>query len=156
MSLGTYVPLDFAVCLRQNPYCPETEAARIVSELDQKTRLSGFGIALREIFHLNSAHPELHKWIYALCVPSAVVALNAMLYYFVHGEGAKWPAFTGAAWAADTYAAPWLSLLANVASTILFVAFVRHKSVRSSTRITTAAMLSMAWFFTLIAFLVVE
>jgi len=117
---------------------------------------SSFAISLRDKLHLNSAHPDLHKWIYALCVPSAVVAANAVLYYFVHGEGAKWPAFRGAAWAADTYAAPWLSLIANIAGTVLLVMFVRHKRVRSSTKIATAAMLSAAWLCTLIAFLAVE
>ena len=124
--------------------------------LDQKTRISSFGIALRDRFHLSSAHPDLHKWIYALCVPSAIVAFNAVLYYFVHGEGAQWPTSREAAWAADTFAAPWLSLIANVAGTLLFVMFVRHKRVRSSTKIATAVMLSMAWFFTFISFLVVE
>jgi hypothetical protein len=124
--------------------------------LDQKTGLTAFGIALREKFHLNSAHPDLHKWIYALCVPSAVAAINAVAYYSVHGEEATWPVFRGAAWAADTYAAPWISLLANLAGTVLFVMFVRHKRVRRSTKMSTATMLSAAWLFTLIAFLVVE
>lgn len=137
---------------------PGTEAARIVPELDQKTRVSSssFAITLLEKFHVNSAHPDLHKWIYVLCVPSAVILFNALLYYFIHGEGARWPAFRDAAWAADTYAAPWLSLIANLVGTVLFVMFVRHKRVRSSTRIATAAMLSAAWLCTLIAFLVVE
>ena len=124
--------------------------------LDQKNGLSSFGITLRQKFHLNSAHPDLHKWIYALCVPSVVVALNAVVYYFMHGEGARWPAFRGSAWAADTFAAPWISLIANVAGTVLFVMFVRHKRVRTSTKVATAAILSGAWLFTLIAFLVVE
>jgi hypothetical protein len=134
----------------------KTEAAQIVPELEEKTRISGFGVAVRKQFHLNSAHPDLHKWIYALCVPSAVVAINAIVYYFVHGQGASWPEFRGAAWAADTFAAPWFSLIANMAGTVLFVMFVRHKRVRSSTKIATAAMLSGAWLCTLIAFLVVE
>ena len=125
-------------------------------ELEEKTRIATFGGAVRKKFHLNSAHPDLHKWIYALCVPSAVVALNAMIYYFVRGEGARWPEFRDAAWAADTFAAPWVSLVANIAGTVLFVVFVRHKRVRSSTKIATAAMLSAAWLCTLIAFLVVE
>lgn len=129
-----------------------------MTELDQRTRMSNssFGISFRERFHLNSAHPDLHKWIYALCVPSAVVALNAVSYYFVNGEEARWPAFRGAAWAADTYAAPWLSLIANFAGSVLLLMFVRHKRVRRSTKIATAAMLSAAWLCTLIAFLVVE
>jgi hypothetical protein len=148
--------VDFALLLRQNPYCPETEAALIVTVLDQKTRMSNFGIALRDRFHLSSSHPDLHKWIYALCVPSAIVAFNALLYYLVHGEGAQWPTSREAAWAADTFAAPWLSLIANMAGTILFVMFIRHKRVRSSTKIATAVMLSMAWLFTFIGFLVVE
>jgi len=132
------------------------EARRIVPELDQKTRMSSFGIALLEKFQLNSAHPELHRWIYALCVPSAVAAANAVIYYSVHGQGAGWPAYRGAAWAADTYAAPWIALLGNIAATVLFVMFVRHKRVRSGTKIVTAALLSGAWLCTLIAFLVVE
>jgi hypothetical protein len=127
-----------------------------VAELDQKAGVSSFGIALREKFHLNSAHPELHKWIYVLCVPSVVAAINAVVYYSVRGQQARWPAFSGAAWAADTYAAPWISLIANIAGTALFVMFVRHKRVRSASKIATAAMLSGAWLFTLIAFLVVE
>lgn len=124
--------------------------------LDQRTALSSFGITLRQKFHLNSAHPDLHKWIYALCVPSLVAAINAVVYYSVHGQEARWPAFRGAAWAADTYAAPWISLIASLTGTVLFVMFVRHKRVRSSTKIATAAMLSGAWLCTLIAFLVVE
>ena len=127
----------------------------IVSEIE-KTKAPTFAVALREKFHLNSAHPELHKWIYVLCLPSLVVALNAVVYYLVHGEEARWPAFRGSAWAADTYAAPWISLMANIAGTVLFVMFVRHKRVRTSTKIVTAAVLSGAWLFTLIAFLVVE
>jgi hypothetical protein len=135
---------------------PGTEAARIVPELEEKTWIASFGVAVHKKFHLNSAHPDLHKWIYALCVPSAVVALNAIIYYFVRGEGASWPEFRDAAWAADTFAAPWIALVANLASTVLFVMFVGHKRVRSSTKIATAAMLSAAWLCTLIAFLVVE
>jgi hypothetical protein len=127
-----------------------------VTALDQKTRMSSFGIALRDRFHLSSSHPDLHKWIYALCVPSAIVAVNGVLYYFVHSESAQWPASRDAAWAADTFAAPWLSLIANVAGTVLFVMFVRHKRVRSSTKIATAVTVSMAWLFTFIGFLVVD
>ena len=124
--------------------------------LDQRTALSSFGVTLRQKFHLNSAHPDLHKWIYALCVPPLVAAINAVAYYSVHGQEARWPAFRGAAWAADTYAAPWISLIATLAGTVLFVMFVRHKRVRSSTKIVTAAIVSGAWLCTLIAFLVVE
>jgi hypothetical protein len=156
LTLGSTVPLDFATRLRQNPHCLEHGGRRIVSELEQKTRTFSFNGALREKFHLNSAHPDLHKWIYALCVPPAVVALNAVLYYVVHGEEARWPAFPGSPWAADTFAAPWISLIANVAGTVLFVMFVRHKRVRTSTKVATAALLSGAWLFTLIAFLLVE
>ena len=124
--------------------------------LEQKTGQFSTSVGLRDKFHLNSAHPDLHKWIYVLCLPSVVVASNALVYYIVHREAARWPAFSGAAWAADTYAAPWISLIANIAGTVLFVVFVRHKRVRSSTKIATAAILSGAWLFTLIAFLVVE
>ena len=66
------------------------------------------------------------------------------------------PAFRGAVWAADTYAAPWLSLIANFAGSVLLLMFVRRKRVRRSTKIATAVMLSAAWLCTLIAFLVVE
>lgn len=127
-----------------------------MTELDHKAKAPSLGPALREKFRLNSAHPDLHKWIYALCVPSAVVALNGVLYYLVHGEGARWPSFRGAAWAADTFAAPWISLIANLAGTMLFIMFVRHKRVRTSTKVATAVVLSGAWLLTLVAFLVVE
>ena len=127
-----------------------------MTELDQKAGVNSFAIALRQKFHVSSAHPDLHKWIYALCAPPVVAVVNAVAYYAVHGQEARWPAFRGAAWAADTYAAPWISLIANLACTILFVMFARRKRVRSSTKIATAAMLSGAWLFTLIAFLVVE
>ena len=150
--------MDFAPPLRQNPYCPETEAGRIVPELDQKTRMAAFGIAVRHKLHLNSAHPDLHKWLYALCVPCALFGVNGILYYFSNGGEARWPVYQGdgAAWAADTYVAPWLSLLANLGATVLFVLFVRHKRVRRSSKISMAAVLSAAWLCTLIAFLVVE
>jgi len=118
--------------------------------------MSTFGLVLRQKFQLNSAHPDLHKWIYVLCVPSAVAAVNAALYYLVHGQNATWPTFNGTAWAADTYMAPWIALFASVAGTVLFIIFARHKRVRSSTKIATSAMLSVAWFFTLISFLVVD
>jgi hypothetical protein len=127
-----------------------------VTELDQKAKTPSFGMVLREKLHLNSAHPDLHKWIYALCVPSAIVALNGIVYYSVHGEGARWPVFRGSGWAADTFVAPWISLIANIAGTVLLVVFVRHKRVRTSTKVVTAAVLSGAWLFTLIAFLAVE
>lgn len=118
--------------------------------------MSSFGLVLRQKFQLNSAHPDLHKWIYALCVPSAIAALNATLYYLVYGEEATWPAFNGTAWTVDTYMAPWIALFASVAGTVLFIIFARHKRVRSATKIATSAMLSAAWLFTLISFLVVE
>ena len=127
-----------------------------MSELDHKTEQSSFAIALREKFQLNSAHADLHKWIYVLCAPSLVAVVNALVYYSVRGQHAQWPTFRGAAWSADTYAAPWISLIANIAGTVLLVIFVRHKRVRSSSKITTAAILSGAWLFTLIAFLVVD
>jgi hypothetical protein len=59
-----------------------------VTELEQKAGVSSFAIALRQKFHLNSAHADLHKWIYVLCVPSVVAAVNAVVYYSVHGQGA--------------------------------------------------------------------
>lgn len=127
-----------------------------MTALNHNAKATSLGLTLREKFRLNSAHRDLHQWIYALCVPSAVVALNGVLYYLVHGEGAKWPTFRGAAWAADTFAAPWISLIANLAGTTLFIMFVRHKRVRTSTKVATAAVLSGAWLFTLIAFLVVD
>jgi len=122
----------------------------------EKTKTASLGVAFRQRFHLNSAHPDLHKWIYVLCVPPVVAALNAIVYYSVHGQEARWPAFRGSAWAADTYAAPWFSLISNIVGTVLFVMFVRHKRVRTSTKVVTAAVLSGAWLFTLIAFLVVD
>ena len=124
--------------------------------MPDKNTMSSFGLVLRQRFQLNSAHPDLHKWIYALCAPSAVAALNATLYYLVHGQEATWPVFSGTAWAADTYMAPWIALLASVAGTVLFIIFARHKRVRSSTKIATSAVLSVAWLFTLISFLAVD
>ena len=125
-------------------------------ETDQKSGLFSFSVTVFEKFHLNAAHTDLHKWIYVLCVPSAVAALNASAFYLKYGAVATWPTTEGAAWAADTYAAPWIALLACVMSTVLFVIFVRHKRVCSSTKIATSAMLSVAWLFTLISFLFVE
>ena len=122
--------------------------------LDPKTRISTLGILIREKLHLNSAHTELHQAIYVLCLPPLLIALNGLLYYSVHGE-ARWPDQRGAVWAADTFAAPWFSLIANLVATVLFVVFVRHKRVRSSSKIITAAVLSSAWLCTLIGFLVV-
>jgi len=150
--------MDFARPLRQNPYCPERRPPRIVPELDQKTRMATFGIAVRHKLQLNSAHPDLHKWLYVLCVPCALFGVNGILYYFFNGSEARWPIYRGdgAAWAADTYVAPWLSLLANFGASVLFVLFVRHKRVRRSSQISMAAVLSAAWLCTLIAFLVVE
>lgn len=123
--------------------------------LDQKTRMSSLAVTFREKLHVNSAHPELHQAIYVLCLPPLLIALNGLIFYAMHGA-AQWPEYRGEAWAADTFAAPWFSLLANVICTVLFFLFVRHRRVRTSSKIVTAAMLSSAWLCTLIAFLVVE
>jgi len=114
------------------------------------------GFAVRDKLYLSSTHSELQKWIYALCVPSAIIGMNALIYYFVHGREARWPSVGAGAWDARTCAAPWFSLLANLAGTVLFILLIRHQSVRSSSRIATSTMLTGAWVFTLIAFLTVE
>lgn len=123
--------------------------------LDQKTRMSSAAIVLRKKFRLNSAHYELHQAIYVLCLPPLLIAVNALVFYAMHGT-AQWPEFRGAAWAADTFAAPWFSLIANITATVLFFLFVRHRRVRSSSKIMTAAVLSSAWLCTVVAFLVVD
>lgn len=123
--------------------------------LDQDSRMSSVAVVLRKKFFLNSAHSELHQAIYVLCLPPLVIAVNAVVYYALHGS-AQWPEFRDAAWAADTFAAPWFSLVANTVATVLFFLFVRHRRVRSSSKIMTAAVLSSAWLCTLVAFLVVD
>ena len=115
-----------------------------------------FGFALRDKLYLSSTHSELQKWIYILRVPSTIIGLNALIYYSVRGREARWPAVGGAAWDARTYAAPWISLLANLAGTVLFILLARHHRVHSSSKIATATLLTGAWLFTLIAFLAVE
>ena len=112
---------------------------------------------LRGKFHLNSAHPELHKTLYVLCVTPMVAGLNAAVFYLRHGS-ITWPtpADTSAPWASDTYAFAWLSLASSLVATVLFVMFVRHRRVSSSSKIVTATVLSMAWLFTLMSFLVID
>jgi len=80
--------------------------------------------------------------------------LNALIYYSVRGREARWPTVGGAAWDARAYAAPWISLLADLAGTVLFILLVRHHSVHSSSKIAT--LLTGAWLFALIAFLTIE
>jgi len=126
----------------------------MVSPLDQKTRMSTLSLVLREKFHLNSAHPDLHKAIYVLCVPSLLAALNAAIYYLSRGE-ANWSTTNAAAWTVDTYAAPWISFTANVAATVVFIILSRHRRVRSHTKIAIAAVLTLAWLGTFVSFLVV-
>lgn len=118
--------------------------------------MSTLGFVLREKLHLNSAHPELHKAIYVLCLPSLLAALNAMVYYFAHGE-ANWTALNKVAfWTVDTYALPWISLVANAAATVVFVIFIRHKRVRSRSKVGTSFMLTLSWLCTFLSFLVVD
>lgn len=122
--------------------------------------MSTFNVALREKLqerlHLNSAHPDLHKTIYLLCIPSLIAAANAATYYFVHGY-ANWSTLsTVAAWTMNTYAAPWVALIANIAATVVFVIFSRHKRVRSHSKVAVSTTLTLAWFCTFLSFLVVE
>ena len=118
--------------------------------------MSTFGFVLREKLHLNSAHPDLHKTIYLLCLPSLLAGLNAGAYYLRHGA-VNWLATRHAAfWTVDTYAAPWVSLLANIAATVVFVIFSRHKRVRSHYKVAMSVMLTLAWLGTFFSFLVVE
>jgi hypothetical protein len=139
----------------------EVEVAAPVIDLDpktliHKTRLSWVAVTLINKFQGNSAHKALHMWIIALCIPSALSALNAGVYYFTHGEVSRWAASRSSVWAAQTYAAPWISLTANVATTVLFVMFVRHRRIDMSSKMVTVTVLNAAWLFTLISFLVVE
>jgi hypothetical protein len=126
--------------------------------------MSTFSLALREklhdklhgTLHLNSAHPDLHKTIYLLCIPSLIAAANAAIYYMVHGY-ANWSTLsTVAAWTMNTYAAPWIALLANIAATVVFIIFSRHKRVRSHSKVAVSTMLTLAWLGTFLSFLVVE
>ena len=117
---------------------------------------SSFGMALREKLHVSSAHPDLHKSIYLLCLPSLVATLNAAIYYLRHGY-ANWSTLnTAPAWTMDTYTAPWVSLLFNVAATVVFVIFSRHRRVRSHYKVAVSVVLTLAWLGTFLSFVVVE
>ena len=120
-----------------------------------KTRLSAF-VALREKLQLSSAHPELHKTIYVLCLPSLLVIANAMFYYFLHGEASLPEPSSATAWTTGTYAASPVSLIANIAATVMFVIFSRHRSVPSHCKIAVSFMLTLAWLGTFLSFLVVD
>jgi hypothetical protein len=118
--------------------------------------MSTFGVVLREKLHLNSAHPDLHRTIYVLCVPSLLAAFNAASYYFIRGE-ANWSSYgTAPIWTVIAYAAPWISLVANLAGTVVFVIFSRHKRVRSHSKAAVSSMLTLSWFCTFLSFLVVQ
>ena len=121
--------------------------------LELKTRMTTF-VALREKLQLSSTHPDLHKTIYALCLPPLIVAVNALSYYLLHNE-ASLPE-SSSPWTLGTSAAPAFSLIANIAATVVFVIFSRHKSVRSHSKIAVSFMLTLAWLGTLLSFLVVD
>jgi len=117
---------------------------------------SWLGASLREKLHVNSAHPDLHKSIYLLCVPSLIASVNAAAYYLRHGY-ANWSTLNSApAWTMDTYAAPWVSMIANIAATVVFVIFSRHKRVRSHYKVLVSFVLTLAWLGTFLSFVVIE
>jgi|GEM_PF-2699343 len=127
-----------------------------VALLNLTMQMSTFGVVLRDKLHLNSAHPDLHKTIYVLCIPSLIAAINAALYYFLRGE-ANWASFgTAPIWTVIAYAAPWISLVANVGATVVFIIFSRHKRVRSHSKASVSFMLTLSWFCTFLSFLVVQ
>lgn len=111
----------------------------------------------RDKLRLSSAHAELHKAVYALCFPAAVAGVNAVVYYVLRGD-AEWPASKGegAAWAADTFVAPWFAAAATIGATLLFIQLARHRRVRRSARIVTALVVTLAWLLTALSFLIVE
>jgi hypothetical protein len=119
--------------------------------------MADFARSVRKRFHLSSAHPELHKAIYLLCLPPAIFAANAGVYYRTRGQ-LSWDRLlnSGSYWGADTYVAPWISILANLSATLIFVSFARSKGVRRSSKIAMAFLLTFAWLCTTLAFLVVE
>jgi hypothetical protein len=122
-----------------------------------KTLFADLADNTRRKFRLSSAHPDLHKTLYVLCFPSAIAGVNAAIFFLVHGQ-VVWPTpeDTSAAWASDTFAAPWISIAGNLAATILFVLFSRHRRVRSSSKIAMSLVLTVAWLCTAISFLVID
>jgi len=117
--------------------------------------MAAFGVALREKLHLSSSHRVLHKTIYFLCVPSLVAFVNAVTYYLVYGQ-ANLNSGRANTWTVDTYAVPWLSLVANIAATVVFVMFSRHRRVHSHSRVAVSFLLTLAWLGTFVSFLVLE
>lgn len=111
-------------------------------------------VALREKLQLSSTHPDLHKTIYALCLPPLIVAVNALSYYLLHNE-ASLPE-SSSPWTLGTSAAPAFSLIANIAATVVFVMFTRHRRVHSQSRVAVSFTLTLAWLCTFVSFLVVE
>jgi len=124
---------------------------------DPKINQPHFAGSLRRKIRFHSEHPDLHRTFYALCVPSAIVALNAAIFFLVHGQ-VVWPTpdDTSAAWASDTYAGAWISLAANFAATVLFAFFFRHRRLHRSSRIAMSLVLTFAWFCAAISFLVID
>jgi hypothetical protein len=118
--------------------------------------MSAFGLALRDRLHLSSSHRALHKTIYFLCLPSLFTAANAVTYYLVHGQANLAEPAKANAWTLATYSAPWLSLVANIAATVVFVMFSRHRRVRSHSRVAVSFMLTLAWLGTFVSFLVLD
>ena len=121
-------------------------------------QMSSFGVDLREKLHLhlNSAHPDLHKAIYVLCIPSLIAVMNAVLYYLIRGK-VNWASFGIAPiWTAIAYAAPCISFVGNVAATVVFVIFSRHRRVRSHSKASVSFLLTFSWFCTFLSFLVLQ
>ena len=118
--------------------------------------MSAFSLALRERLHLSSSHRVLHKTIYFLCLPSLVVVANAVAYYLIYGQARLTGPGKASYWTVNTYAAPWLSLIANIAATVVFVMFTRHRRVHSQSRVAVSFTLTLAWLCTFVSFLVVE
>lgn len=121
-------------------------------------QMSSFGVVLREKLrlHLNSAHPDLHKAIYVLCIPSLIAVFNAALYYLIRGK-VNWASFGAAPiWTTIAYALPCISLVGNVAATVVFIIFSRHRRVRSHSKASVSFPLTFSWFCTFLSFLVVQ
>jgi hypothetical protein len=133
-------------------------AAAKVMLLNLTKQMSSFADVLREKLHLhlNSAHPDLHKSIYVLCIPSLMAVINAALYYLVRGK-VNWASFgTAPIWTAIAYAAPCISLVGNLAATVVFVIFSRHKRVRSHSKASVSFLLTFSWFCTFLSLLVLQ
>ena len=107
--------------------------------------------------HVRSAHPDLQKTFYALCFPAVIIGLNATIFLIAHGQ-VVWPTpeDTSAAWASDTYAGAWVSIVTNLAATVVFVYFSRHKRLRRYPKIVMSLILSLAWLCAAISFVAIE